>query len=420
MFVVGFMVSPLVGFIAEHAGPRRLLIIAMFPVAGLWLLQAYSPYLWLLYLGRCLLSITSTVTFTVVQPLLAEFCPPGIRGLALALPELFGCAGLLLAYLLASLLPWDMATAVSAAPFLPLSLLILLVPESPYWLVRKKKIDAAERSLRLLLGRDGNVAEELLIIRSTTTQRQCQVKDQIRELRKARNAIPVVLLASVFMLRELGGKGPVFNFTVYMFRNAGVQLDAFYCTVFVGVARLASTCISACTLDLVGRKHLLVATAVICAASEGVAGAFLFLEVECATWVPLASVIVFVVAYGLGMGPVPWTYLGELLPTPVRSLGAALVTCCYSIIFFIVNFLFLEVLSSLGLGLTLLIFGAANLAVAIIVLFHIPETKGRTLQDLENAFASENKGKALRQPISTVAGIVENKQTLSKDQKSAG
>ncbi|XP_047498442.1 facilitated trehalose transporter Tret1-like [Penaeus chinensis] len=131
-----------------------------------------------------------------------------------------------------------------------------------------------------------------------TDQRQCEVKDQGRELRKAQNAIPVVLMLSVFMLRELGGKGPVFSYTVYIFRKAEVELDAFYCTVFVGVARLVSTCVSACCLDLVGRKRLLVATAVMCAVSKGVAGAFLFLEVEVSTWVALAPVIVFVIVSG--------------------------------------------------------------------------------------------------------------------------
>ncbi|XP_063615831.1 facilitated trehalose transporter Tret1-like, partial [Penaeus indicus] len=388
MFIMGFVVSPLAGFVAEHVGPRRLLVIAMFPVSGFWLLQAFSPYLWLLYLGRGLLASTATVTFTIVQPLVVELCPLRIRGLASVLPELFHCIGLLASYLLASLLSWDMATAISAAPFLPLSLMVLLVPESPYWLVRKNKIDEAERSLRLLLGRDGDVAQELEAIRSTTTQRQSEVKDQVRELRKAKNAIPVVLMLSVFMLRELGGKGPVFSYTVYIFRKAEVELDAFYCTVFVGVARLVSTCVSACCLDLVGRKRLLVATAVMCAVSEGVAGAFLFLEVEGFAWVPLTSVIVFVIGYGIGLGPIPWTYLGELLPTPVRSLGAALITFSYSIIYFIVNILFLKVISSLGLGLTLLIFGTANLAIAMIVLLFIPETKGRTLQDMEKAFSS--------------------------------
>ncbi|XP_047499083.1 facilitated trehalose transporter Tret1-like [Penaeus chinensis] len=391
VLIMSFITAPLAGPIAECVGPRRLLMIITLPVAGLWLVQAYSPYLWLLYLARALMAICSTVVYTVMNPLAAELFPAHIRGVATALPEAFGSAGLLLSYLLASVLPWDTATAVFAVPILPLSFMMLLVPESPYWLVRKNKIDAAERSLRLLLGRDGSVAEELQAIRSTTTHGQSEVKDQLRELRKKQNAFPVLLTLSIFILRELGGKGPVFYYTVYMFRKAGVQMNAFYCTVFIGIGRFASTCVSACILDVLGRRPLLVATALICAVSEGVAGAFLILEVEGTEWVPLASVIVFVIGYGIGLGPIPWVYLGELLPTPVRSLGSSIINFGYSITLFTVSLVFLKEISYLGLGLTLLLFGGANLLIVPLVLLFIPETKGRTLQDLEKAFTSKKK-----------------------------
>ncbi|XP_069983647.1 facilitated trehalose transporter Tret1 [Penaeus vannamei] len=389
--IMGFITAPLVGSLAECVGPRRLLSIITLPVAGLWLVQAFSPYLWLLYLARALMAVCGTGAVMVMNPLVAELCPARVRGGAAVLPEVFACLGNILSYLLASLLPWETATAVCAAPFLLLFFMILLVPESPYWLVRKNEIDAAERSLRLLLGRDGNVAGELEAIRSTTTLRQSEVKDQARELRKAHNAIPVVLTLSIFILRELGGKGPVFLYSVFMFRNAGVQLDAFYCTLFIGVVRFVSTCVSAFTLDLVGRKPLLMAAALICAASEGVVGTFLFLEVEGATWVPLTSITVFVVSYGIGLGPIPWVYLGELLPTPIRSLGASIITFGYSVFLSTVNLVFLKEMSSLGLGLTLLLFGGANLAIVPLVLLFVPETKGRTLQDLEKAFTPRKK-----------------------------
>ncbi|XP_037789340.1 facilitated trehalose transporter Tret1-like [Penaeus monodon] len=388
---MGFIAAPLVGFIAECLGPRRLLVIVTFPFVGLWLMKAFSRYLWLLYLARVLMAICGTVMNVVTNPLVAELYPARIRGVVAVVPEAFGCAGLMLSYLLAFLLPWKTATMVSTAPSLLLSFMMLLVPESPYWLVGKNKIEAAEKSLRLLLGRDGDVAEELKAIRSTMTLRQNGVKYQARELCKAHNAIPVVLTLSIFILRELGGKGPVFGYSVYMFRNAGVQLDAFYCTLFVGVARFASTCVSASFLDLVGRKPLLVASTLVCAASEGVAGAFLLLEVEGATWMPLVSMIVFVIGYGIGLGPIPWAYLGELLPTPVRSLGASIINLGFSITLFTVSFVFLKVISYLGLGLTLLLFGGANLAIVPLVLLFIPETKGRTLQDLEKAFTPNKK-----------------------------
>ncbi|XP_063588613.1 facilitated trehalose transporter Tret1-like [Penaeus indicus] len=177
--IVGIGVCPLAGTLGEHVGPCRLLFLAMFPVPVFWLIKAYTPWLPLLYVCRAALAISTSILCTMVQPLIAELCPAEIRGLAGTLPEVMGCAGILLSYVLAYLLPWDVATAVSAAPFVPLVLLMLLVPESPYWLVRKKRIDAAERSLRVLLGRSADVTKELDAIRSTTTLKQSKVKNQV-------------------------------------------------------------------------------------------------------------------------------------------------------------------------------------------------------------------------------------------------
>lgn len=128
-FILIPIFSLLTGALAEHMGPRRLLTIAMFPVAGFWLMQAFAPCLWILYLGRALIGIGAAVVLTIVNPLLAELYPGRFRGLAGTFPKIVGCAGMLLSYLLAYCLSWDLATAVSAAPFLPLPFMLLLVPE---------------------------------------------------------------------------------------------------------------------------------------------------------------------------------------------------------------------------------------------------------------------------------------------------
>ncbi|XP_037789047.1 facilitated trehalose transporter Tret1-like [Penaeus monodon] len=387
--IVGIGVCPLAGTLAEHVGPCRLLFLAMCPVPGFWLIQAYTPWLPLLYVCRAALAISTSILSTMVQPLIAELCPVEIRGLAGTLPEVMGCAGILLSYVLAYLLPWDVATAVSAAPFVPLVLLMLLVPESPYWLVRKKRIDAAERSLRVLLGRSADVTKELDAIRSTTTLKQSKVKNQLQELRRGRNIRPVVLIIALFVLRELGGKAPVYSYTVYMFRSAGVELDAFYCTVFVGLTRFGATLVSAFILDHLGRKPVLVTSATISALALAAAGATVFLEVDEASWVPLAAMLVYVGAYAIGLGPILWAYLGELLPTPVRSMAASIITFFHFSSSFSVNYMFLEVVATFGLGRTLMVFGSVNLVIAIVVFCFIPETKGRSLQDMEKAFVAK-------------------------------
>lgn len=152
MLIVGIGVSPVAGTLAEYLGPRRVMFLAMLPVVGFWLLQACTPYLSLLYVGRTAASISASMVCTMVQPLIAELCPTRIRGMASTMPEVMSCVGVLCGYVLAYLLPWDVATAVSAAPFLPLSLAILFVPEVGVSRISVTGVNGSKTNLKSLLG----------------------------------------------------------------------------------------------------------------------------------------------------------------------------------------------------------------------------------------------------------------------------
>ncbi|XP_069983595.1 facilitated trehalose transporter Tret1 [Penaeus vannamei] len=209
----------------------------------------------------------------------------------------------------------------------------------------------------------------------------------IREPARPQNYRPVLLLAAVFTLRELGGQFVMFSYTVYMFQKAGVGLDAFVCTILVGVVRLVFTVVSAAVVDRVGRRPLLIATSFVCGAAEVVGAVFLLVDVPESSWVPLAAVMVFVSSYGLGIGPIPWTLMGELIPTPVRNIGSSLCYLSFSLFTFVISFVF-PYLMEIGLGYALLVFSSANAILTLLLWAFLPETRGKSLSDLENAFQS--------------------------------
>lgn len=199
----------------------------------------------------------------------------------------------------------------------------------------------------------------------------------------------MLLVLSCFVLRELGGRSCIMMYTVYIFREAGVQLDAFTCTVLVGVARTVCTCVVAALLDRTGRRPLLMATAVVGGVAQGVCGIFLHLQMPGASWVPLAAVLIYVAAYGTGIGPIPWVYVGELVPSPVRSLGASLISACDAVVVFSINLAFLRIIDSFGLGATFMAFAGLHFLIAMIAWLWIPESRGVTLQELEDAFSTK-------------------------------
>ncbi|XP_064117186.1 facilitated trehalose transporter Tret1-like isoform X2 [Macrobrachium nipponense] len=422
LIVACFITGPL----DEIIGPKRLLSLILIPLAGCWLLQAFTPYVSLLYVGRGLTVFFGAMITTLLSPLLAELCDTKHRGMVVSFSEIMLDLGLLGSYILAKFLSWRLATAFSALPFFILVVITPFVPESPFWLVEKNRIKDAETSLQRLRGpRSSSVAEELNAITSTTLQRNPSIFEQISKLKRARNAQPILLVSVIFMLREIGGKAVIFTYAVYMFTRTGVELDAFTCSILVGVVRLVFTLLSAYFLDNIGRRPILQCSSIVCGVSASLAGVVLIDDSRGSSWIPLAAVLLFVASYGLGLGPVPWVLIGELLPTPVRVLGASVVTSCGYLMLFVMNYVFPDVIDSVGLGWTLIFFALANFVLAAVVWAHLPETNNKTLQELETIFCTAHNDAAckmcqLETPQANLTPIVtiplNRDQSLNRDQ----
>lgn len=192
-------------------------------------------------------------------------------------------------------------------------------------------------------------------------------------------------------MRELGGQYVIFSYNVYLFKKAGASLDAVACTVLMGTARLFFTGLASACVDRVGRRPLMIASSLVGGAAEAVGALFLLVDIPGLSWIPMAAVLVYAAAYGLGMGPVTWALMGEVIPTPVRTLGSAICSFWFSVALFGMSFAFPYLLDSAGLGVTLLLFALANVSMALIVWAFLPETRGRSLTDLQDTFKSRTE-----------------------------
>ena len=216
---------------------------------------------------------------------------------------------------------------------------------------------------------------------------------QLSLLREPQNWKPLLLLLCIFFLRESGGKSSVFVYTVYLFRSAGVTVDPFICTLLVGVSRLITILLCALIIDKVGRKTIFMTCTMICIISLHVAGGTLMsgIENDFVKWVPLISVLTFTTSYCLGMSPIPWPLASELLPLPVKSISISIVCFTYSISLFAITNIFPTLLETCGLGASFLIFSVSYIILFIIVGLFLPETKKKTLTELEKAFLPKSK-----------------------------
>ncbi|XP_068209026.1 facilitated trehalose transporter Tret1-like [Palaemon carinicauda] len=390
--IAGMAGTLVTGPIIETFGPTRVIVWIQLPSIILWLVSAYTPYLSLLYLGRIGLSLILIITGPLIPLLISELSDPTIRGSMLASEEIMVSFGLLVMYVMAQELYWSTAVAVGAVTTTVVFVLCFFLPESPFWLARNGQYERAKTSLLSVRFSQEKATEEMkTLIASVEATKQSTVLDQIRQLKHCRNYRPVLLLVAIYVLRELGGEYTIFNYTVYMFEKAKVNIDPFMCTVLVGATRTIASIASAILVDRLGRRPLLIGTSLLCAAASLLCGVFLLLDLPEASWVPLVALLVYVASYGFGLGPIPWGLTGEMIPTPVRSIGGSICIFWYSLSVFAMSYMFPEMIALMGLGPTFLSFSVFLVALSIIIFCCFPETKSRTLNDLEVAFKRKSK-----------------------------
>ena len=181
-------------------------------------------------------------------------------------------------------------------------------------------------------------------------------------------------------------------YAAFFFENAGVTIDPFTCSVLIGVSRLLFTFISALVIDKLGRRNLFIGSALVCAITMLITGIALRVNMPSLNWLPLTALLIYVASFGLGSGPVPWILTGEMLPTPVRSIGASICTCIFTTSLFVLTETFPDFLAYAGLDDAVFTFSFFHLLSGVVAWLFLPETRNKTLEELQTAFA----GAALR------------------------
>ena len=244
----------------------------------------------------------------------------------------------------------------------------------------------AEKALQWLRGSGVDIRAELHQIKNThvaSSKQTAKLKDLLGF------AKPLLISLGLMFFQQFSGINAVIFYGTQIFELAGSSLDAHVCTIIIGVANFGATFMANLLIDRLGRKVLLIISDIFMIVSLGVLGGFFYVHTnhpdhaEGLGWAPLASLIVYVVAFSLGFGPVPWLMLGEIFPGKIRGSAAATATAFNWICCFAVTKVFPEFIASFGPSVTFLCFGAVCLLGLAFIVLVVPETQGQSLDDIE-------------------------------------
>jgi SP family galactose:H+ symporter-like MFS transporter len=375
------------GAISDAFG-RKLVILV---VAALFVLgalgSAAAPTLTSLLAARAVVGVAIGVASMLTPLYLAEMAPKDRRGAIVSLNQFCITFGILLSYIVDYFLTgvrgdWRWMLGAGAVPGLILFLGMLALPESPRWLAGKGRMQEARHALQRM--RAGDVEPGLAELQRDSLKHKGGTPWSALLSGKARR--PMVIGVSLAVFQQVTGINTVIYYAPSIFQSAGLSSASvsILATAGVGLVNVIMTVVAMNLLDRVGRRALLlwglagmIAMLVVLAISfaVGTKGAVAIITV--------AAVATYVGFFAIGLGPVFWLLISEIFPLAVRGRGMSVAAVANWGSNFVVTLLFPGVVAALGSSAAFAIFAVLSAGAFIYTYFQVPETSGKSLEDIE-------------------------------------
>jgi sugar porter (SP) family MFS transporter len=382
------------GKLADVLGRRKLLIqVAILFIIGA-IGTALAPTPTWLAIGRVVVGVAIGIASFTAPLYISEVSPPAIRGKLVSLNQLMITLGIVVSYLadygLADKEAWRWMFGLAAIPALILLIGLLFVPESPRWLMSRSQDDQARAVLQRIRESD-DVSSELAEIKADLSLQE----SGWRELLNPSLRLPLIIGIGLAIFQQFTGINTVIYYAPTIFQLAGLHSAsaAILATVGVGVVNVLLTIVALRLLDRVGRRPLLLYGLVGMVISLGVLGAaFLFASSSSVVaWLAVISLALYVACFAIGLGPVFWLLISEIYPLKIRGRAMGVATMMNWGSNLIVALTFLSLLHSLGRSATFWLYAVIGIVAWFFVYRLVPETKGRTLEQIDAEWHSVGK-----------------------------
>lgn len=320
---------------------------------------------------------------------IAEIAPERIRGRLVSLYQLAIVVGILLVFFVNMLIEhqgntewneahgWRWMFGSETLPAVLFGALLLMVPETPRWLMKVGRRDEALRILERAAGTDyARAAVDQ--IDKTLHAHEATLGELFRPGYRAALAIGVMLA----IFQQFSGINAIMYYAPEIFKAIGTESNAaFVQTVAVGAVNLVFTFVAIWLVDRAGRRALLIAGSIGQAITLAAVGALF--HTNGSGVLLLVMILLYVASFAMAMGPVVWIVISEIFPNRVRGRAMSIATFVLWGACYIVSQTFPMLVDTVGSATTFWIYGIVSIATLVFVATSVPETKGRSLEEIE-------------------------------------
>jgi SP family arabinose:H+ symporter-like MFS transporter len=384
--IIGVFLS---GKAGDRYGRKRMLMLSAILFFVSAVSSALSETLTLFILARILGGLAVGIASILSPMYIAELSPAKYRGRLVSLNQLAIVIGILVAFFSNYLLVdtgennWRWMLLVMAAPAILLFFSLFLVPESPRWLVARNQ---GAEALRVLIKTSGEERAHLELKQIEQTLKNLK-ESSYRDLlsQKIKPLLFIAIILSVF--QQITGINTIMYYAPKIFATVGQSNgSALLQTIAIGGTNLIFTLVAMVLIDRFGRKRLmLIGSTGMTFSLTGLS--VLFFTGQTTGVMVLVFILAYIAFFAASLGPALWVVAAELFPNRLRSKGMSIAIVSLWLACAIVTITFPIMLEKLSGGITFLIFALICLLSLIFIWQYVPETKGKTLEELEKEFS---------------------------------
>lgn len=439
MGIVGNFISPV---LMTRFGRQKAHLMCTIPALLGWIVFVLGNTVPLFLLARLLHGLALGLRTPLAAILVAEYTEPKYRGAFLGTFAISLGLGIMLSHVWGAHLTWKMTAVVcSAFPIIAMAI-ISLSPESPGWLVSKGKFEDAKKAFRWVRGEGPVQQEELegmikaqereIHLKESRKNRDVQqtfklnrlfksisdtIKSVMKIFKKREFYKPLIIAICMLIVFEFGGAHmvPAYgNLILQSVLDKDDPKDVAWQFTVIDLLRTICAFLAIFLLKNVKRRTILFTSGVMTVLSLALISAFIYLrKAEVFTQgfildtVPMTLMILYSLSFCLGLVPLNWVICGEVFPLTYRSLGSTLSTSFLTPAFVVSMKTAPHFYSSIGVEGAFLVYSATLTVCLLIMYVMLPETKDRTLQDIEDSF----KGKK-NSDVEVQLSLIENKTNM--------
>lgn len=382
------------GPIVDHYGRKRTLVAvsAVFTIGAV--LAAAAPNAVLLIVARVLLGLAIGTSSLVVPTYIAEIAPPAVRGRLVSMNQLMITIGIFVSYLVgyafADSEGWRWMLGLAAVPSAAMFVGLFMLDESPRWLLSRGRVEQA-RAVLLRTRSSGEAEAEIAEMSEAMREER---KFSYRDLLSPKLRPAVLLGVAVAATNQLVGVNAVIYYAPTILKQAGMgDSGAILSSVGIGATNMIFTAIALLLVDKVGRRPLLIGgTGVVIAVLFGLGAIYLLPSVHGLGLLLTVGLMLYEAAFAASLGLGIWLINSEVFPTAVRGKAAGAGTVTHWVLDFFISISVLTLINAFTATGLFWIYGVLGTFGLVYLYRHLPETKGRSLEDIEMSLRGARKG----------------------------